>query len=488
MNSDDCIKRLFKLLRDFRLFPKYAMERRVDIFIALFLEEFLQSRPNNKDCKIQIVAPELPPLNVDYLLHKSGPKPAWILFELKTDEKSIDCEQLKKYLEAKTRKGGMNAMVGDIEELCKGKYKHKYEHLLKKMREVGSFDDPLHIIYLSPISSEKQIACADISEKDIASVEWISLKTFAEWSPAQCNVIWDELKDLLNGIEPSRAVAPNEISGAQRRSCPLGDHAFGRAMSINGARARLRTHLQGARPKGHGLTPAKARTMAGTSWLPIGFTTGHIIMIWEGRSILLDTGAPFSIGADAAWTFLGRPVSLRRDYNGLTIEQFRKAAREPRLDVILGMDVLNRYNFVIDKAEKSISFFTCETHLPSCIEMHREKCIPVINVAVGSVQTPMFIDTGAKVSYGARQIVQKHHASGNAEDFYPGYGQFQTDLYSIPSVIGDERVNLNYGILPEHLGALLSAPVQGLIGAEIFNTHKVWFLMLQNQLGLRRYS
>lgn len=71
------VDQLFKHLLGNRCFPKYQLERRLDIFISYFLEDFF-SDPNHFGTKVKMVAPEFPiknegdnnysSKNIDYLL------------------------------------------------------------------------------------------------------------------------------------------------------------------------------------------------------------------------------------------------------------------------------------------------------------------------------------------------------------------------------------------------------------------------------------
>src|SRR5512133_2282554 len=99
MSLDSSIANLMARLSDWRGFPKYSLERRVDIFLTPFLESFIGWKLN---AHATLVAPEFPLLaslkdltppehgtkqwtahtvNVDYLMHlrrHGRRKDAWL--------------------------------------------------------------------------------------------------------------------------------------------------------------------------------------------------------------------------------------------------------------------------------------------------------------------------------------------------------------------------------------------------------------------------
>jgi len=96
-------KAMIDLLRDNKRFPYYAAERRIDIFINIFLEQILTTY---YDEKVNFIAPEFPlkhePNNqankLDYLCAFDDTKQP-IFVELKTDTISYRNTQASIYME-----------------------------------------------------------------------------------------------------------------------------------------------------------------------------------------------------------------------------------------------------------------------------------------------------------------------------------------------------------------------------------------------------
>ena len=138
------IKRVFKLLDDWRHLPGYQFERRADIFFALFLPEVLE-----KQCGIKVKCPLIPEFpfgkkpnskehrQADYfVLSECGQR--GILVELKTDMASKGQEQECSLI--KTAEKGMRHLVKDTITIIRGKRgkqeRQKYIHLLSYLKEL----------------------------------------------------------------------------------------------------------------------------------------------------------------------------------------------------------------------------------------------------------------------------------------------------------------------------------------------------------------
>lgn len=144
------VKRAFELLDRWRHLPAYQLERRADIFFALYLPEVLEEHFRTKinHCLI----PEFPikkvllprynennnrSINVDYLALQEPTDGETaeqaFLVELKTDNASIDKDQLCDLLHAANC--GLKCLVEGVIDICGSStnQKRKYAHLLKSL-------------------------------------------------------------------------------------------------------------------------------------------------------------------------------------------------------------------------------------------------------------------------------------------------------------------------------------------------------------------
>lgn len=186
MNNQE-INQLFTMLDNWRLLPAYQLERRADIFFALYLEHIISDILNLKVLKI---IPEFPihkktldkndtnqSFKMDYLVICETK----VLFiELKTDSNSINKKQ-HQYLEnAKT--ANIPKLVDGLLEIYKAtiqkvKYARLLEHLVERewleSKESSwkntSNNHNIEIIYIQPNDEQNTNGYSIISFEQVAS-------------------------------------------------------------------------------------------------------------------------------------------------------------------------------------------------------------------------------------------------------------------------------------------------------------------------------
>ena len=153
---------IFGLLDKWRHFPTYQLERRADIFFALFLPEVLSNHFKRLEIEINpMIIPEFPirlaclkdilerhrpprkrPLGfqssrADYFAYSSKGAHSFII-ELKTDMSSIGELQMELLVEAAKRRE-LEGLVRDIIDISKSENadRQKYVHLLWCLQELG---------------------------------------------------------------------------------------------------------------------------------------------------------------------------------------------------------------------------------------------------------------------------------------------------------------------------------------------------------------
>jgi len=164
------IEKIFDLLENWRQLPKYQLERRIDIFFALYLPEILGKEDVIKH---ENIFPEFPlkkydddnkgsSTNADYAIfvNKNG-KVKLKLIELKTDMNSIDDDQIAYYKKAK--KDGFNKILNDIIKIQKKSPQwDKYDALLSKIQINGH-----GTIKSTPIKKNAKRMNWEVNESDI---------------------------------------------------------------------------------------------------------------------------------------------------------------------------------------------------------------------------------------------------------------------------------------------------------------------------------
>jgi hypothetical protein len=208
---------------------------------------------------------------------------------------------------------------------------------------------------------------------------------------------------------------------------------------------------------------------------------GHPI-IHDGNSIILiDTGAPSTIHTANALNFCGQEYNCTTNFLGLTISTITQMLGM-EITTLLGADILSDFVVLFDYANKTVTFERETIDFEGNeIQFTTFQSIPRVQLSVGENTYSFFLDTGAKLSYLASNVTDGHETTGKLQDFYPGFGVFETDCFAIPTRIGDTTFQVNYGNLPALLQmTLMMGSVDGIIGYDFFANFQV-YIDFQNQ-------
>ena len=216
--------------------------------------------------------------------------------------------------------------------------------------------------------------------------------------------------------------------------------------------------------------------------LSLTFHKGHLFVKMDGSDWLLDTGAPTSFGTREI-AIANENFTIPENYMGLTAGELSGYV-DHLVSGILGADILNGFDVLVDVKNEKVSLTREEISVDGeTLEMTDFMGIPIIEVEIGGLDRHMFFDTGAQVSYFQDESLCTFPAIGSIADFYPGFGEFQTETYLVDAGIGATRFELCCGSLPGVLGMTLSmAGVDGIIGNEIISDHVLGYFFRRQKL------
>jgi hypothetical protein len=222
-----------------------------------------------------------------------------------------------------------------------------------------------------------------------------------------------------------------------------------------------------------------------TQSFPLKLQNGHLFIEISGQTFILDTGAPSSFGTDSSVTLHEMTFDLPSSYLGLTAANLSDLVGYP-VSGIFGADILNRFDVLIDCLSGRISFATEQIEFPgNTLSTDEFMGIPVIDVTIAGVPHRMFFDTGAQISYFQDDSISRFPNMGSATDFYPGFGQFETETWRVDMQVGQDAFQLRCGTLPDLLGmTLMMADAEGIIGNEILQDRKAGLFFRRNRLVL----
>lgn len=216
---------------------------------------------------------------------------------------------------------------------------------------------------------------------------------------------------------------------------------------------------------------------------PLTWVSGHPFATIEGHVWLVDTGAPASFGKSRTLSIENRDIHLPDNYMGLTANMLTSFVGHSTAGII-GADILGIFDILFDTQKGHISFSDARLELDgNVIETEDFMGIPVILADIGGITRRMFFDSGAQLSYFQDDSLAAFPADGTITDFYPGFGQFQTDVHLLEATIGKSRHTLRCGSLPALLGmTLMMADTEGIIGNELLQNRAAGFFPRRRQL------
>lgn len=195
---------------------------------------------------------------------------------------------------------------------------------------------------------------------------------------------------------------------------------------------------------------------------------GHLVADAGGR-FLLDTGSPVSFSNTKTARWAGQDHDLATSALGLDAEELSHLVGS-RLDGLLGGDLLGLHPFTVD-LDRGFCTFDEPPSGRQTVELPIRLMlgVPLAALDLDGTPTQWCIDTGAKLSYVEEARLRGRKAVGETEDFYPGFGTFQTSIYEIPVGIGEFVFTMRAGSLPIGLSAMLeSFGVAAILGTELF--------------------
>ena len=210
--------------------------------------------------------------------------------------------------------------------------------------------------------------------------------------------------------------------------------------------------------------------------LPLQLRDGHLFVELGSDLWLLDTGAPTSFGTSRNLSIAGEQFSPDTSYLGLTAATLSQFVGVP-CSGLFGADILGRFDHILDTVGGTLTISTAELpHGGQNVLLDEFMGIPIVTAGIGGNDYRMFFDTGAQISYFQDDSLTEFPPAGSVTDFYPGFGEFQTDTHEVPVIVGGVAFTLRCGKLPSLLGmTLMMANTKGIVGNAILNNRPVGY-------------
>ena len=202
----------------------------------------------------------------------------------------------------------------------------------------------------------------------------------------------------------------------------------------------------------------------------IELVDNHVIIVDDGLRFLLDTGSPVTISNHSTVSLFGVLVNPHQNIMGHTsIDDINRYIPNANLDGLIGVDVLNKVNFSISLSNKLIKL----SPIINQDDYHEFDLsyfmgIPIVIAMICGQEIKFFLDTGAKISYLNSSFTTDQDPIRVEQDFYPGFGGFETNIFQIQIELFNHLKKHDFGVLPESLESGLSmGGTHGIIGNNI---------------------
>jgi len=194
-------------------------------------------------------------------------------------------------------------------------------------------------------------------------------------------------------------------------------------------------------------------------------STGHIIADFNGKLMLVDTGA--------AKTFYD-------EYQGVHIDDLSHMLGQP-LDGVLGMDSFKG---------KVLSITRDAVHLNGVPPDHKGaplnyiSGVPCVDIKINEVPCSAAIRTGATTSYISEGLILRDKYTRSVNDTHPFYGNFRVKMFVNYFSISNKNYFADAGELPAEFALLSSAGVDAVIGTDVLNRFDLIMDFSENRLHL----
>lgn len=179
-------------------------------------------------------------------------------------------------------------------------------------------------------------------------------------------------------------------------------------------------------------------------------STGHIIVNFDGKLMLVDTGA--------AKTFYD-------EHQGVRIDDLSRMLGQP-LDGVLGMDSFK--GKVLSLTKNTIQINGKSPRYEG-VPLKYTSGIPCVDIKINEVPCRAVLKTGAVTSYISEALILRDKFTRAVNDIHPYYGNFKVKMFVNYFSVSNKKYFADAGELPSEFASLLSTGVDAIIGTDLLN-------------------
>lgn len=177
-------------------------------------------------------------------------------------------------------------------------------------------------------------------------------------------------------------------------------------------------------------------------------STGHIIVDFDGKRMLVDTGV--------ARTYYD-------EHEGVHIDDLSRMLGQP-LDGVLGMDSFRG---------RVLSITRNTIHLNGAPPDHEGvpliyiAGVPCVDIKINEIPCRAAIKTGSSLSYISEALILKDRFTRSVKDMHPCHGAFRVNMFVNYFSIGNKSFFADAGELPGEFALLSSTGIDAIIGTDL---------------------
>jgi len=196
---------------------------------------------------------------------------------------------------------------------------------------------------------------------------------------------------------------------------------------------------------------------------------GFLLAETETDRVLIDTGSQMSIGERSEFRLGNRKFALSASQSGQTSDDISRLIHS-RINVWLGMDILGKFDFIVDLKQGKITFSSKPLQIPGQgISLRHGQRIPIIDCRVDSAEIRCFLQTGSPLTFLKAEHAAVGRSRGMETVYFPGLGELRAEVFERSVSIGSREYRMRVGLLPRPLEEKCErSRVEGIIGSALF--------------------
>ncbi len=179
-------------------------------------------------------------------------------------------------------------------------------------------------------------------------------------------------------------------------------------------------------------------------------TTGHIITEFEGKRMLVDTGAA---------------KSFYDEYQGVHVENLSNMVGTS-LDGVLGMDMLKGKVLSLTRDTIQLNGTAPET---TGARLNYVSGVPCVDIKINEIPCRAMIKTGATTSYISDSLLLRDKHTRFVDDIHPVYGKFRVRMFVNYFSVSNKNYFTDAAELPCEFALLSSTGIDAIIGTDLLN-------------------